>query len=111
MGSNRQDIEPTRPDVVAAISRWDDEGGAQVPPNLSAQRHASLTERERHILECLGAALVKEWTDLPTPVQRALFRRATASDHDDPAQLKVLIARFLHDHKDEPKSSQSHARS
>ncbi|MCG5236352.1 hypothetical protein [Xanthobacter oligotrophicus] len=111
MESNHQDIEPTRTDAASAISRWDDEGGAQVPPNLSAQRHAALTERERHILECLGAALVKEWTDLPTAVQRALFRRATASDHDDPVQLKVLIARFLHDHKDAPAAPEASARS
>ncbi|MFG1281064.1 hypothetical protein [Xanthobacter autotrophicus] len=94
-----------RADTAAAISRWDDEGGAQMPPNLSSRHHAALTERERHILECLGAALVKEWTDLPTAVQRALFQRATASDHDDPAQLKVLIARFLHDHKHAPAAS------
>ncbi|MFG1348874.1 hypothetical protein [Xanthobacter autotrophicus] len=82
-----------------------------MPPNLSAQRHAALTERERHILECLGAAVVKEWTELPTLVQRALFRRATASDHDDPAQLKALIARFLHDHKDAPAAPVVNARS
>ena len=36
----------------------------------------SLSEAERQLLQRLGAALVTEWNDLPTPLQRALFDRA-----------------------------------
>lgn len=89
-------------EASAAISRWEGEGGAPMNPNLLARRHGDLTESERHILECLGAAVVKEWSDLPTAVQRSLFQRATANEDEDPAQLKALIARFLHNRKEAP---------
>ena len=43
-----------------------------------------------------------EWNDLPTDVQRALFRHASAAEASyDPVRLKARIARFLHDHKDD----------
>ena len=57
---------------------------------------------ELHALECLGAAVVMEWNDLPTDVQRDLFRHASAAEASyDPVRLKARIARFLHDHKDD----------
>lgn len=43
---------------------------------------------------------MREWNEIPTAVQRALFWRAAASEDEEPAQLKALIARFLHNHKD-----------
>ena len=59
-----------------------------------------LLEVERRVLECLGAALVSELSDLPTDVQRRLFEHATSGKLGDAALLKTRIARFLHDHKD-----------
>jgi hypothetical protein len=50
-------------------------------------------------LECLGAALVSEWNDLPTDVQRRLFEHAASGKSHDATVLKTRIARFLHDHK------------
>ena len=55
---------------------------------------------ERRVLECLGAALVSEWSNLPTDVQRKLFEHATTGKLRDAGLLKTRIARFLHDHKD-----------
>ena len=65
----------------------------------------SLSEAERQLLQRLGAALVTEWNDLPTPLQRALFDRAVVKDPaSDTDLLKASMARFLHDHKDAPGS-------
>ena len=65
-----------------ALDRWDDEGGSPAPifSPVLAERLAMLAAAERHILECLGAAVVIEWSDLPTDVQRAIFGHASASD-------------------------------
>lgn len=71
-----------------------------MPRNEASRQNGTLTDAERHALECLGAAVVKAWSQLPTAVQRALFLKIAASADDDPAQLKALIARFLHSHKD-----------
>jgi hypothetical protein len=65
---------------------------------------ADLLELERRVLECLGAALVTEWNDLPTDVQRKLFEHATSGKLRDAGLLKTRIARFLHDHKDDSDS-------
>jgi hypothetical protein len=54
---------------------------------------------ELRVLECLGAAVVSEWENLPTPIQKILFKQATTKSVYDPALLKSHIARFLHDHK------------
>lgn len=82
---------------ATAIDRWEGEGGAQLPPR---QEIRDLGERERHILECLGAAVVGVWNKLPTPVQRSIFEYAAAQKSYDAAQLRGQIARFLHDHKE-----------
>jgi hypothetical protein len=39
---------------------------------------SDLRDVERRVLECLGAALVSEWIDLPTDVQRRLFEHAAS---------------------------------
>jgi hypothetical protein len=62
-----------------------------------------LADSERHVLQCLGAAVVIAWNDLPTDVQRAMFRHVSADKVPyDSTGLKARIARFLHDHKDDP---------
>lgn len=84
--------------MARALRRWEGEGG-----HLAADAAtASLGPAERNILQCLGAAAVLTWNDLPMPIQRALFLRATAVRASyDPAELKSQIARFLHNHKDD----------
>ena len=62
---------------------------------------AALAGEEDHILQCLGAAVIARWNNLPTVVQRELF--ANAASIMEPlsnASMKVQIARFLHSHKD-----------
>ena len=67
---------------------------------LTYGRNRRLLDLERRVLECLVAALVSEWNNLPTDVQRKLFEHATSGKSHDAALLKTRIARFLHDHKD-----------
>jgi hypothetical protein len=86
-------------DLTKALGRWDNEGGATGSPQTP---DTSLSKDEERILKCLGAAVIMQWNDLPTGIQRDLF--ADASSMSDPArqfQLKQLIARFLHEHKDD----------
>jgi hypothetical protein len=82
-----------------ALDRWDEEGGAQEVAWPLPYEAGDLRDVERRVLECLGAALVSEWSDLPTDVQRRLFEHATFGKSHDAALLKTRIARFLHDHK------------
>ncbi len=84
-----------------AIDRWDDEGGATpVSETLVAQIN-KLTLSECQVLQCLGAAVVLGWNDLPTDVQRTLFTLASTDGSDRVRDLPLRIARFLHHHKDE----------
>ena len=64
-----------------------------------AVRTQRFTGAERRVLECLGAALVIEWNDLPTDVQRRLFEHVASGKSHDADLLKARIARFLHDQK------------
>jgi hypothetical protein len=57
-----------------------------------------LAAEERHILECLGAAVVSVWGSLPRSEQRAIFEYAAAQQALDTAALRKQIAQFLHDH-------------
>jgi hypothetical protein len=91
------EVENTATDKAAALDRWEAEGGAQLPMRSEIR---DLGESDRHILECLGAAVVSVWNDLPTTVQRVIFKHAVARQAYDTAQLRVQIARFLHDRKD-----------
>ncbi len=77
------------------------------PPNSWMRRRRilkideALAEDEK-ILECLGAAVVMRWATLPSKIQRELFEYATSlADFSRIAPLKVEIARFLHNHKDD----------
>ena len=88
-----------------ALDRWDEEGGAPAEQWRLPYETGDLLDLERRVLECLGAALVSEWNNLPTDVQRRLFEHATSGKSRDAALLKTRIARFLHDHKD---ASDSH---
>lgn len=93
---------PTSGEGVAnALDRWDEEGGAPAVPWPLPYKTGDLLDAERRVLECLGAALVSEWNDLPTDVQRRLFEHAASGKSHDAALLKARIARFLHNHKDD----------
>lgn len=92
---------PTRNfyDLTRALGRWDNEGGAAGP---APQPDTVLSKEEERVLKCLGAAVMMQWNNLPTGIQRDLF--ADAASMSDPAQqfrLKQQMARFLHDHKDD----------
>src|SRR6266851_9014193 len=61
-----------------------------------------LAKEEEHALRCLGAAVIMQWNDLPTKIQRDLFDHAISMGEPRyTAQLKERIARFLHRHKND----------
>jgi hypothetical protein len=89
--------------ATAAGARVDSLGdvqGGRGAGLLPRQEIRDLDPRERHILECLGAAVVSTWSDLPRSVQRAIFEHAAAQQAYDTASLRKQLACFLHDHND-----------
>jgi hypothetical protein len=93
---------PTSGEGVAnALDRWDEECGAPAVAWPLPYKSGDLLDAERRVLECLGAALVSEWNDLPTDVQRRLFEHAATGKSHDAALLKARITRFLHNHEDD----------
>lgn len=60
-----------------------------------------LAAEEERVLRCLGAALLMQWNQIPTAMQRDLFDTAgTMGKLQDTAALRGQIARFLHRYKD-----------
>ncbi len=54
-------------------------------------------EIEKHVLRCLGAAVVMQWSAIPTKLQRELFDTAgSLGDVLKTDALRGHIARFLH---------------
>jgi hypothetical protein len=92
---------------ASALARWENEGGASGPASgLSRDKTLPLSEEEERILQCLGAAVLLQWNDLPAPIQRQLFEHAVAmGEARHTAELKEQIARFLHTHKDDARAS------
>ena len=85
-------------DLVRALSRWENEGGAE-----ERDEGSSSVDRvdEERVMMCLGAAVILQWSHLPNDIQRTLFEHATSlSDDEHRFQLKQKIAGFLHRHKD-----------
>jgi hypothetical protein len=80
-------------EMATALDRWDEEGGAQDVAWPLPYEASDLGDVERRVLECPGAALVSEWNDLPTGVQRRLFEHAALGKSRDAALLKKRIAR------------------
>ncbi len=94
-GEHAADAEPPG---VRALARWEGEGGATA--HLDEPGEAD-DELDLRILKRLGAAVLEEWSNLPTGVQRAIFQRAsTLGASGGGARLKSQIANFLHSHKD-----------
>jgi hypothetical protein len=90
-----------RANKADALARWDNEGGAtKSAPQEGRDDVTSLVEEEEHILRRLGAAVIMQWEDLPTDIQRELFEHAISRGKlRHTAELKRQIARFLHKHK------------
>ena len=62
----------------------------------------ALAKIEEHILRCLGAAVMMNWSTIPTKLQRELFDTAgSLGDVLQTVTLRGQVARFLHSHKDE----------
>jgi hypothetical protein len=94
--------------LASALARWESEGGAPGSASEEPGRHQPmpLSAGEERILRCLGAAVLMQWNDLPTPIQQRLFEHAAAmAEADQTAQLKEQIARFLHTHRDDARAS------
>ena len=95
----KQPKRPTDAQMKAkAIARWDNEGGApKGAPQEDRNELAPLTNEEEHILRRLGAAVIMQWNDLPTKIQRELFEHASSmGELNHTAELKGQVARFLH---------------
>ena len=90
-------------DLTKTIERWWSETGNEKSPQRPDLFHdVALQALEERILRCLGAAVILQWNDLPTEIQRNLFDDAASmSDPGRRFRLKQQIARFLHEHKDD----------
>ena len=63
---------------------------------------SAVADIEKHILRCLGAAVIMQWNTLPTKLQKELFDNASSVGALLQAgTVKRQIARFLHNHKDD----------
>jgi hypothetical protein len=94
--------------LASALAEWESEGGAAGSTSQEPARHQPLrlSEAEERILQCLGAAVLLQWNDLPTRIQQQLFEQAVGmAEAGQTAQLKEQIARFLHAHKDDARAS------
>jgi hypothetical protein len=87
---------------AGSLGRWENEGGAARPASKRGRgKHILLAETEENILQCLGAAVIMQWNDLPTDVQRKLFAHSVSvGEPSHTPKLKERVARFLHTHKD-----------
>ncbi len=75
-------------------------------PEQKRPADAILAEEEKHVLRCLGAALIMRWNTLPVKLQRELFDKAGSVDEPrETATLRGQIARFLHAHKNDENCS------
>jgi hypothetical protein len=62
----------------------------------------ALVDEEEHVLRCLGAAVIMQWSTLPKTLQREIFDTAgSVGTLLETASLRGQIARFLHKHKND----------
>jgi hypothetical protein len=78
---------------------------SSAPRIESREGEAERVEEER-ILRCLGVAVVLNWNTVPPKLQHALFEDASSIQRGRGAPLKGVLARFLHDHKDDAQRQQ-----
>jgi hypothetical protein len=102
MSSNDKPIPaPALNQFARALARWENEGGATFSSlEEGDEEQVVLSLADQDILQRLGTAVIAQWTELPTDVQKALFQRAvTSGDPRHSTDLREQIARFLHTHK------------
>jgi hypothetical protein len=88
--------------LARALAQWENEGGATASAEQDDDGRVVLSQAEQRILQCLGAAVIAQWAELPTDVKKALFEHAVSSgDPRHSVELREQIARFLHSHKNE----------
>jgi hypothetical protein len=84
-----------------ALGEWEAEGGSLISEPQRG-KYIQLGKQEQYVLYCLGGAVLMQWNELPTNIQRVLFKRAASlSKEDQTLALREQIARFLHNHKDD----------
>jgi hypothetical protein len=68
-----------------------------VHPDGHPAADLTVADDEDLMLRCLGAAVVMQWSSLPTKLQRQLFDNATAvGEFSETAARRGMIARLLH---------------
>ena len=96
-----KDTKKSEPGDETALGEWEAEGGSLITAPQRG-KHMGLSEQEQFVLSCLGGAVLMQWNELPTHIQRELFERAASlSKEDQTLALREQIARFLHNHKDD----------
>ncbi len=76
-------------------------------PKCEPPADLALADEEDLMLRCLGAAVVMQWSTLPTKLQRELFDNATAvGELSETAARRGMIARFLHKQNDNTANEQ-----
>ena len=66
-------------------------------PNAGPPADLTIADDEDLMLRCLGAAVVMQWSTLPTKLKRELFDNATAvGELSETAARRGMIARVLH---------------
>jgi hypothetical protein len=89
---------------LADKERWlaDNYQDTLTDTELDRSNGISLASEEEQVLRCLGAALIMQWSTLPTKLRREIFDNAGCmGDLLETAALRGKIARFLHRNKDE----------
>jgi hypothetical protein len=84
--------------------------GKTVSSHTSAGSEPACADQraEDNILRCLGTAVILNWNTIPAKLQRSLFDDASSIQNERGAPLKGVLARFLHDHKDDaPRKQQN----
>ena len=88
-------------DNFDSMLHWQDEASEDEVVGKRLDRQ-TVAATEEHVLRCLGAAVIMQWSTIPKKLQRELFDTAgSLGDLLQTAKLRGQIARFLHKHKDE----------
>lgn len=80
MSNNGKSITSQSDNPLArALARWENEGGATISAEQDDDGRVMLSQAEQRILQCLGAAVIAQWAELPTDIKKALFEHAVSS--------------------------------
>jgi hypothetical protein len=70
-------------------------------PNIERNKRREERAEQERILRCLGAAVILNWNTIPMKLQRSLFEDASSMPGDQSEVLRIALAKFLHEHKDD----------